>query len=141
MVSSNFYAMSDRRVLMMACAAAALAAAVLSFGVLLSGHFCYEFALRRLLGAYPGEAVGIYISGFLVTAVPAVLLGVGCSFGAYCLWLKGQAIAELPVALPGDGAILTRLALWAGGELAAAFAALMVCAFVTGRRSLVRLLK
>ena len=140
-MSGSFYAMSDRRTLMTAYAAAALVVAVLSFGVLLSGHFRYEFALRRLLGAYPGQAAGIYISGFLVTAVPAVLLSVGCSFGAYCLWLKGQAAAGLPVALPPDTAILARLALWAGGELAAAFAVLMACVLVTGKRSLVRLLK
>lgn len=140
-VSSSFYAMSDRRVLMTACAVVALIAAVLSFVVLLSSHFRYEFALRRLLGAYPREAVGIYISGFLVTAIPAVLLSVGCSFCAYCLWLKEQAAATLPVVLPADESILAYLAGWACIELAAAFAVLMAFALVTGRRSLVQLLK
>lgn len=140
-MSGSFYAMSDRRALMAACAAVALVAAVLSFDALLSSHFRYEFALRRLLGAYPGEAVGIYISGFFATAVPAVLASVGCSFCVYRLWMKGQAAAALPGVLPADGRILAYLAGWACVELAAAFAVLMAFAFAARKRSLIRLLK
>lgn len=110
---------------MAACAVVALVAAVLSFDALLSSHFRYEFALRRLFGAYPREAVGIYISGFFATAVPAVLASVGCSFCVYRLWMKGPAAAALPGALPADGRILAYLAGWACVELAAAFAVLM----------------
>lgn len=140
-VSSTFYAMSDRRALMLACAIAAFAAAVLSFDVLLSAHFRYEFALRRLLGAYPREANEIFLSGFLVTAIPAGFSGIGASFGVYCLWLKAQAAASLPVALPGDGVILAYLAGWTAAELIAAFALMLVFSFASCRKSLIQLLK
>lgn len=140
-MSGSFYAMSDRRTLMLACGVVAFIAAILSFDVLLSGHFRYEFGLRRLLGAHSGEAREIYISGFLVTAIPAGLMAVGCSFGVYCLLLKGQAAASLPVALPGDGQILAYLALWTAAELIGAFAVLMVISVGIHRQSLLRLLK
>ncbi len=140
-VSSGFYAMRDRRALTAVCAVAALIAVVVSFDVLLSSCFRYEFALRRLLGAYPREAGEIYISGFLVTAIPAALVSIGCSFCVYGLWLKEQAAASLPVALPADGTILAYLAGWACAEWAAAFAILTVFSWITHKRNLVRLLK
>lgn len=45
----GLYTEIGRRTLMAACAVVALVAAVLSFDALLSSHFRYEFALRRLL--------------------------------------------------------------------------------------------
>lgn len=140
-VSGSFFAMSDRRAVMTACTIVAFVAAVLSFDVLLFHHFRYEYALRRLLGAMPGEARGIYISAFLVTAIPAGLAAMLSSFGAYLLWLKGQFSAALPAALPANGGILAYLAVWTAAEIAAAFVFLMILSRVTNRQSLIKLLK
>lgn len=140
-LGNSFYTMSERRVLMAVCAVVAFIVAVMSFDVLLSVQFRYEFALRRLMGAYLREAIGIYTYGFSVTAIPAVLMSIGCSFCAYCLWLKEKTAALLPVALPANGSILAYLAGWACIELIAAFAVLMVSSFVTHKKSLILLLK
>lgn len=140
-ISSSFYAMSDRRLLLLVCSIAIFMAAAVSFAVLLSNHFRYEFALRRLLGAMPGEARKIYVSGFLFTAIPSGLLAIGCGFGVYCLWLKEQVAASLPMAMPADGTILAYLAGWTGMELIGAFGVLMVLSFINQKQSLIRLLK
>lgn len=140
-ISSSFYAMSDRRLLLLVCSIAIFMAAAVSFAVLLSNHFRYEFALRRLLGAMPGEARGIYVSGFLFTAIPSGLLAIGCSFGVYFLWLKEQVAASLPMAMPADETILAYLAGWTGMELFGAFGVLMVLSFINQKQSLIRLLK
>lgn len=140
-MSSSFYAMNDRRILMAVCAVVSFLAAVLSYDVLLSNHFRYEFALRRLLGAYPKEAREVYTFGFLVTALPSALVSVGCSFGVYRLWLRELAAAALPVALPSDGTILANLAGWSCAEFLAAFAGLMVLSVITNKQSLIQLLK
>lgn len=140
-ISSSFYAMSDRRILMTACAAVAFMAAVLSFVVLLSNHFRYEYALRRLLGAMPREAQEVYVSAFSITAIPACFAAVVCSFGAYLLWLREQLSASMPVALPSNGSILAYLAAWAIAELIVAFALLMLFSHITNKQSLIKLLK
>ena len=140
-VSSSFYAMSDRRILMTACAVVAFMAAVLSFVVLLSNHFRYEHALRRLLGALPRDTLEVYVSAFSVTAIPAGFAAVACSFGVYLLWLRDQLSASLPVALPSNGSILAYLAAWAIAELIAAFALLMLFSHSTNKQSLMKLLR
>ena len=140
-ISSSFYAMSDRRILLQACSIVIFMAAVVTFAVLLSYHFRYEFALRRLLGAMPGEARRIYVSGFLFTAIPSGLVAMLGSFGVYWFWLKKQATASLPMALPANGSILSYLAGWICLELVAAFVVLMVLSFITNKQSLIRLLK
>lgn len=140
-MSSSFYAMSDRKLLMTVCAVIAFAAAVLSFGVLISNHFRYEYALRRLLGAKPSEAREVYLSAFTVTAIPAGVIAMLCSFGAYILWLKDQLSATLPIAPPTIGAILGYLGMWTIVELVAAFGLLMGLSQITNKQSLIKLLK
>ncbi len=140
-VSDSFFALSDRRAVMTVCTIVAFIAAVVSFDALLSSHFRYEYALRRLLGAMPAEAREIYTSAFLVTAIPAGLAAMLCSFGAYLLWLKRQISAALPAAIPENGAILAYLAVWTAAEMAAAFAFLLVFTRITNKQSLIKLLK
>ncbi len=140
-VSSSFYAMSDRKAVMTACTIVAFIAATLSYGVLLSNHFRYEYALRRLLGAGRGEAREIYICAFAVTAIPACLAAMGCSYGAYILWIKGQVSAETLTVVPTNGEVLAYLALWTAGEMAAAFALLMLLSRIVNRQSLISLLR
>lgn len=138
---SSFYAMNDRKLLMTACAVIAFAAAVLSFGVLISNHFRYEYALRRLLGAKPSEAREVYLSAFTVTAIPAGLIAMLCSFGVYTLWLKDQFSATLPISSPAIGSILGYLGIWTTVELAAAFVLLLSLSQITNKQSLIKLLK
>ena len=140
-MSSSFYAMSDRKLLMTACAVIAFAAAVLSFGVLISNHFRYEYALRRLLGAKPSEAREVFLSAFAVTALPAGVIAMLCSFGAYILWLKDQLSATLPIALPTISEILGYLGMWTIVELAATFMLLLGLSRITSRQNLIKLLK
>lgn len=140
-MSGSFYAMNDRKVLMTACAVVAFAAAVMSFGILISNHFRYEYALRRLLGATSREARDIYISAFVVTAIPAGIIAAMSSFGAYILWLRDQLSATLPITLPGNGEILVFLAAWTIVELMVAFVLLILFSHITNKQSLVKLLK
>ena len=140
-MSSSFYAMSDRKLLMTACAVIAFVAAVLSFGVLISNHFRYEYALRRLLGAKPSEAREVYLSAFAVTAIPAGLIAMLCSFGAYILWLEDQLSATLLIASPTIGSTLGYLGIWTIVELVAAFGLLIGLSQITNKQSIIKLLK
>ena len=140
-MSSNFYAMSDRKLLMTVCAVIAFAGAVISFCVLIFNQFRHEYALRRLLGAIPSEAREIYTSVFLVTAIPAGIVALLCSFSAYLLLLKEPFAATLPLSLPANGAILVYLGILTVSEWITAFMLLLVCLQIAGKQSLMKLLR
>ena len=140
-VSSSFYSMQDRKLLMIVCAAVAFSATVFSFGLLVSNHFRYEYALRRLLGAKPREAREVYMSVFAVTAVSAGAISIACSFGVYLLLLKEQFSMALPTGVPTDGTILAYLAIWTVIQLFASFLFLMILSVITNKQSIIKLLK
>lgn len=140
-MSGSFYAMSDRRLLMTVCAIIAFVAAVLTFSVLMSNHFRHEYALQRLLGAKPSEAREVYLSAFAVTAIPAGVIAVFCSYGSYLLWLREQLRTALPIVPPPNSGILAYLAGWTIAELTATFVFLMVLSWLTNKQSLIKLLK
>ena len=140
-LENSFHIMSQRRALIKVCAIVALIVAVLSFSVLLSVHFRYEFAVRRLMGANLREAAGIYICGFLVTAIPAGIISIASSFCAYFLWFKEKTAVSLPVGLPTNGLILSHLVGWVCIELIAVFVVLICSILITHKKSLIGLLK
>ena len=138
-VKESFYTMQTRRQLMRLCAAAAFAAAVMVFAILLNAHCRYEYGLRRLLGASKREALGIYGTALSLTAVPGGILAVlGSWFAAVHLMQKAlSSDASLP--LPTDLQCAGLLAFWAALALLAAFALLLELACHEERRGLLKL--
>ena len=138
-VKESFYTMQTRRQLMLLCAGAAFAAAVLVFAILLNAHCRYEYGIRRLLGAKKGEALGIYGAVFACTAIPGGAAAVaGGWFAAVHLMQKALASDKtLPLPTPNQCAGL--LAVWAGGALVAAFALVLLLSWREERRGLLKL--
>lgn len=138
-VKESFYSMQTRRQLMLICAAAAFAAAVAVFAVLLSAHCGYEYGLRRLLGASRREALGIYGAVFAFTAIPG---GAAAVWGAWSMavHLMQQALAsDKTVPLPTDAQCAGMLVAWAALELLAALVLLLLLAWRAERKGLLRL--
>ena len=140
-VKESFYTMQTRRQLMLLCAAAAFAAAVLVFAVLIGSHCRYEYGLRRLLGARKREAVEIYGAVFLFTAIPGGAAAVAAAWFSAVKLMK-DAIAEGSVLmLPTDAQCAGTLAAWAMMELAAVAVVLLTLAWRGERRGLLRLIR
>jgi len=140
-VKETFYTMQSRRQLMLLCAVAAFAAAVLVFAVLLNAHCRYEYGLRRLMGATKREAVGIYGSVFAFTAIPGAIAAV-CASWFMAVRLIGQAMegnALIPVPTELDCA--AALLLWAALELAVTMLVLLALAWRSERKGLLRLIR
>lgn len=140
-VKESFYSMQTRRQFMLLCAAVAFAAAVAVFAVLLSAHCRYEYGLRRLMGASKGEALGIYGSTFLFTGLPGALAAVLAAWNVAVNLIKGAVADDTLLTLPTDAQCAGMLAAWAALELAAVFAVLLVLAWRSERRGLLRLIR
>lgn len=138
-VKDSFYTMQTRRQLMGLCAAAAFAAAVLVFAILLSAHCRYEYGIRRLLGASKWEALGIYGTGFLFTAIPGGIAAVAGGWLAAVHLMQKALASDKTLPLPTDAQCAGLLAAWAGAALLAAFALLLVLAWREERRGLLKL--
>lgn len=138
-VKESFYTMQTRRQLMLLCAAAAFAAAVLVFAVLLGAHCRYEYGLRRLLGAKKREALGIYGAAFAFTAIPGAAAAVGGAWLMAVRLMKNALVGDATLPLPTDAQCAGLLAAWAAAELLAALAVLLVLAWHGERRGLLRL--
>ena len=138
-VKESFYTMQTRRQLMLLCAGAAFAAAVIVFAILLNAHCRYEYGLRRLLGAKKGEALGIYGAVFTCTAIPGGAVAVlGSWFAAVHLMQKALASDKtLPLPTPDQCAGL--LAVWAAAALLSAFVLVLLLAWQEERRGLLKL--
>lgn len=138
-VKESFYTMQTRRQLMLLCAAAAFAAAVLVFAILLNAHCRYEYGIRRLLGAKKGEARGIYGAVFACTAIPGGAVAVlGSWFAAVHLMQKALA-SDKTLPLPTPNQCAGMLAVWAAAALVAAFALVLLLAWREERRGLLKL--
>ena len=138
-VKESFYTMQTRRQLMLLCAGAAFAAAVLVFAILLNAHCRYEYGLRRLLGAGKWEARGIYGAVFACTAIPGGAAAVaGGWFAAVHLMQKALA-SDKTLPLPTDTQCAGLLAAWAAAALLAAFALVLLLAWQEERRGLLKL--
>lgn len=138
-VKESFYTMQTRRQLMLLCAGAAFAAAVLIFAILLNAHCRYEYGLRRLLGAGKWEARGIYGAVFACTAIPSGAAAVaGGWFAAVHLMQKALA-SDKTLPLPTDTQCAGLLAAWAAAALLAAFALVLLLAWQEERRGLLKL--
>lgn len=138
-VKDSFYTMQTRRQLMLLCAGAAFAAAVIVFAILLNAHCRYEYGLRRLLGAKKGEALGIYGAVFACTAIPGGAVAVlGSWFTAVHLMQKALA-SDKTLPLPTQNQCAGLLAVWAATALLAAFALLLMLAWHEERRGLLKL--
>ena len=140
-VKETFYTMQSRRQLMLLCAGLAFAAAVLVFAVLLNAHCRYEYGLRRLLGASKREAVGIYGSTFLFTALPGASAAVLAAWYIAVHPIKDALAADVMLPLPTDGQCALTLAVWAALELIAILAVLLVLSLRGERRGLLRLIR
>ena len=138
-VKESFYTMQTRRQLMLLCAGAAFAAAIIVFAILLNAHCRYEYGLRRLLGAGKWEARGIYAAVFACTAIPGGAAAVaGSWFAAVHLMQKALASDKtLPLPTPDQCAGL--LAVWAAAALLAAFVLVLLLAWQEERRGLLKL--
>ena len=138
-VKDSFYTMQTRRQLMLLCAGAAFAAAVLIFAILLNAHCRYEYGLRRLLGAKKGEALGIYGAIFACTAIPGGAAAVaGGWFAAVHLMQKALA-SDKTLPLPTDTQCAGLLAVWAAAALLTAFVLVLMLAWHEERRGLLKL--
>lgn len=138
-VKESFYTMQTRRQLMLLCAGAAFAAAIIVFAILLNAHCRYEYGLRRLLGAGKREALGIYGSVFACTAIPGGAVAVaGGWFAAVHLMQKALA-SDKTLPLPTDAQCAGLLAVWAAAALLAAFALVLGLAWQEERRGLLKL--
>ena len=138
-VKESFYTMQTRRQLMLLCAAAAFAAAVAVFAILLNAHCSYEYGLRRLLGASKREARGIYGAVFGFTAVPGAIAAVLLAWVMAVNLMQEALAADKTVPLPTDLQCAGILAAWAAAELAAAWLLLMLLARLAERRGLLKL--
>ena len=138
-VKESFYTMQTRRQLMLLCAAAAFAAAVAVFAILLNAHCSYEYGLRRLLGASKREARGIYGAVFGFTAVPGAIAAVLLAWVMAVNLMQEALAADKTVPLPTDLQCAGMLAAWAAAELAAAWLLLMLLAGLSERRGLLKL--
>lgn len=138
-VKESFYTMQTRRQLMLLCAAAAYAAAVLVFAILLNSHCRYEYGLRRLLGASQREALGIYGAVFAFTAVPGGALALGGAWVMAVRLLKDAPAGDDTLPLPTDAQCAGMLALWTGLALLAALAVLLALAWRSERKGLLKL--
>ena len=140
-VKENFYSMQARRQLMLLCALVAFGVAVVVSALLLNAHCRYEYGLRRLVGASKGEAVGIYCSTFLFTAIPGAAAAVWAAwYGAICL-IKGALEADVQSLVPTDVQCAQTLAAWAMAELVVMLVLLLVLAMRNERRGLLRLVR
>ena len=140
-VKDTFYTMQTRRQLMLLCAAAAFAAAVLVFAVLLNAHCRYEYGLRRLLGASKREAVGIYGATFLFTALPGAAAAVLAAWYIAVHPIKDALATDAMLPLPTDEQCALTLAVWAAAELCAVLVVLLVLSGRNERRGLLRLIR
>lgn len=138
-VKESFYTMQTRRQLMLICAAAAFAAAVAVFAILLSAHCSYEYGLRRLLGASKREALGIYGAVFAFTAIPGGAAAVCGAWGMAVHLMREALASDKTVPLPTDAQCAGTLAAWAALELLAALVLLMLLAWRAERRGLLKL--
>lgn len=138
-VKESFYTMQTRRQFMLICAAAAFAAAVLVFAVLIGSHCSYEYGLRRLLGATKRKALGIYGSVFAFTAIPGSAAAVGGAWLMAVRLMKDALASDATLPLPTDGACAEILAVWALMELAAVALVLLILAWRGERLGLLRL--
>ena len=138
-VKESFYTMQTRRQLMLLCAGAAFAAAIIVFAILLNAHCRYEYGLRRLLGAKKGEALGIYGAVFACTAIPGGAVAVlGSWFAAVHLMQKALA-SDNTLPLPTQNQCAGLLAVWAAAALLAALALILLLAWHEERRGLLKL--
>lgn len=138
-VKESFYTMQTRRQLMLICAAAAFAAAVLVYAILLGAHCSYEYGLRRLLGASKREALGIYGAVFAFTAIPGGTLALGGAWVIAQELLQDVLSSDATLRLPTGVQCAEMLALWAGASLLAALAVLLILAHRAERRGLLKL--
>ena len=138
-VKESFYTMQTRRQLMLLCAGAAFAAAIIVFAILLNAHCRYEYGLRRLLGAGKREALGIYGAVFACTAIPGGVAAVaGGWFAAIHLMQKALA-SDKTLPLPTQNQCAALLAVWAAAALLAAFVLVLMLAWNEERRGLLKL--
>ena len=138
-VKESFYTMQTQRQLMLLCAGAAFAAAIIVFAILLNAHCRYEYGLRRLLGAGKWEARGIYGAVFACTAIPGGAVAVlGSWFAAVHLMQKALA-SDKTLPLPTDTQCTGLLAAWAAAVLLAAFVLVLLLAWQEERRGLLKL--
>ncbi|MBE6985101.1 MAG: ABC transporter permease [Ruminococcaceae bacterium] len=111
-VEDSFFAMQDRQILMLLCAALALLSAGIGFAILTHRHYRKEYALRRLLGAYRREARGCFVSGFFLAFVPGSLLAGICAWWIYRSYLLPSV--TMPISMPNVLPLICAAAVFVG---------------------------
>ena len=138
-VKESFYTMQTRRQLMLLCAGAAFAAAVLVFAILLNAHCRYEYGIRRLLGASRPEALGVHGTGFACTAIPGGAAAAAGSWAAAIHLMQKALSADRTLPLPTASQCAGLLLLWAALALLAAFVLMLLLILYEERRGLLKL--
>ncbi len=139
-VADAFYAMYDRRVLTLVCAALCFLAGGLSFGGLIYHQYSREYGLCRLLGAYRREALRVCLGGFALSAVPGALTAVAASWAVYGRWLRQAVFEAAPLTMPTDGQCLGLLMLWTLGQLLLSGLVMLLLILRSEKKSVLRML-
>lgn len=140
-LQSNYDTLMSRKLISMFSATVTLTAAVVLFCILLLKHFRYEFGLRRLLGASSAEASGIYVAGYFVLGIPAILVSLAATLVVYDKWLAGKMASVIENGLPKITEILRLLSVWVGIAFGAGLVLLLISGLINGKKNLLKMIK
>lgn len=140
-LQSNYETMMSRKLVSLFSATVTMIAAIVLFCILLLKHFRYEFGLRRLLGASSVEASGIYVAGYFILGIPAILISMAVTLVVYDKWLAAKMIEVVENGLPKMTEVISLLSVWIGIAFGAGFVLLMISGLVNGKKNLLKMIK
>lgn len=137
----NYETLTTRRLVSIVSSCLFFIAALSLFTVLCIKHFRYEYGLRRLLGASTVEASKLYMAGYLVLALPALLLSLLGTVLAYDKWLVFKMQEVIDEGLPDIGGCFALMGKWAGGCFVLGLVLVTAVSWINGKKSLLRMVK
>ena len=140
-VEDTFLAIRERRGVLILSAVLAFALSAGLFAVLTHRNCCYEYGLKRLLGAERSEAAREYAAAFLAAGVPGLLAAGASALAAYLLWMRPGMTEVLSLPLPTAFRCAGMLLMTAAGELLLSAFILMLLCLVQERRGLLRMIR
>lgn len=138
---ANYESITTRKIISLISACMFFIAATILFIVLLLKHFKYEYGLRRLNGSSSLEASTTYLSGYVVLALPALivaLLGTGLVYSRWLIFKMAEVIEE---GLPGTFECFEIMGKWAGLSFMGGLLLLFIIAMINGRKNLLGMIK
>ena len=140
-VEDTFLAIRERREVLILSAVLAFALSAGLFAVLTHRNCCYDYGLKRLLGAGRSEAAREYAAAFLSAGVPGLLAAGASALAAYLLWMRPGMAEVLSVPLPTAFRCAGMLLMTAASELLLSAFILMLLCLVQERRGLLRMIR